>query len=283
MNSSSASRDDGSTTAKLAGTKSVKTVSLEKLRVRHVRGKRTADSRLEHLRSILNTRLPERSLNDIGDIKDVTENFLSQIAENPHDSCYVYIDEFSYRFDKGKTNIGYPIVNRRYFEADLERCLVGNEAVLQRTIMIHIINQYWIKNILDWNTEGQWSQPKDTRLPSRGDGEISLPKPDLAVSFKLESFTVAEDDSDPIPQDLAKCISPDGGGRCFPFLFFEVKKAGADLQEAYTANLHSASQALFNIYTWMVRAGQEEQFFDEVRVFSVVFNAQDLGVRVHVV
>lgn len=172
-------------------------------------------------------------------------------------------------------------MNRHYFEADLRRCLSQNEAVLQRTIMINIVNQYWIDKIFDWNTEGLWSQPKDTLLPSREDDDISLPKPDLAISFTLGSFTLAEDESDPIPPDLAKCLSPDGGDRCFPFLFFEVKKAAADLQDAYTANLHSASQALYNIYNWMVRAQLEDEFLEKVRVFSVVFNAQDLGVRVH--
>lgn len=98
--------------------------------------------------------------------------------------------------------------------------------------------------------------------------------------FTLKSFT-GEAIDDPIPSELEKCISPDGGDRCFPFLFMEVKKAGADLQDAYTANLHSASQALYNIYTWMVRLGQEEKFYNDVRVFSLVFNAQDLSVRVH--
>jgi hypothetical protein len=67
----------------------------------------------------------------------------------------------------------------------------------------------------------------------------------------------------------------------YQFLFFEVKKAGTDLQDAYTANLHSASQALYNIYNWMDRSDNEDIFFKEVRVFSVVINAQDLGVRVH--
>jgi hypothetical protein len=53
--------------------------------------------------------------------------------------------------------------------------------------MIHIINQYWLDPIFDWNTEGQWSQPKETRLPSREDDDISLPKPDLAISFTQDS------------------------------------------------------------------------------------------------
>jgi hypothetical protein len=225
--------------------------------------------------------LPERPLKDIEGLRSVAANFLQDIVDHPNDSCYLYIDNFSFHFDEGKSKINYPIVNRRYFEADLRRCLTKNEAVLQRTVMIHIINQYWLDPIFDWNTEGQWSQPKETRLPSREDDDISLPKPDLAISFTQNSFIVSEDESDPIPPDLTKCLSPDGGNRCFPFLFFEVKKAGADLQDAYTANLHSASQALYNIYNWMVRANMEDVFLEEVRVFSVVFNAQDLGIRVH--
>ena len=47
------------------------------------------------------------------------------------------------------------------------------------------------------------------------------------------------------------------------------------------ANLHNASQALYNMYQWMARAGEEEKFFKAVRVFSFVFNAQDLSLRVH--
>jgi hypothetical protein len=280
MDSSSISRDDGSTTQKGRKSGSVK-VSLEKLRVRRIWQEPEADSRLQHLNSILITELPERPLKDIEDLRTVAANFLQQIVDHPDHSCYVYLDNFSFDFDEGKSKINYPIVNRRYFETDLKRCLARNEAVLQRTIMIHIINQYWLDPIFDWNTEGQWSQPKDTRLPSREDDDISLPKPDLAISFALKSLTIAKDRSDPIPPDLAKCLFPDNGNRCFPFLFFEVKKAGADLQDAYTANLHSASQALYNIYNWMVRSGMEDIFLEEVRVFSVVFNAQDLGIRVH--
>ncbi len=98
--------------------------------------------------------------------------------------------------------------------------------------------------------------------------------------FKLKSF-IGEVIDDPIFSDLEKCISPDDGNRCFPFLFMKVKKAGADLQDVYTVNLHSASQALYNIYVWMMRLSQEEKFFEDVRVFSLVFNAQNLSVRVH--
>jgi hypothetical protein len=46
-------------------------------------------------------------------------------------------------------------------------------------------------------------------------------------------------------------------------------------------NLHSASQALLNIYRWTKSADKEEEFFDKVRVFSFALNAQELSVRVH--
>ena len=284
MDSSSTSRntgEDGSTTAKLQGSRSSNKLTETKLRHRRINREETADDRLQHLRSILHTSLPKRALKDIPHLRAIAEKFVRQVIENPNDSCYSYIDEFSFRFDEGKSDLHYPIVNSRYFEADLERCMARNEAVLQRTIMIHIVNRHWLGKMFDWNTEGQWSQLSDTRIPSREDDDISQPKPDLAISFTLKSFTGAEDDSAPIPAALEKCMAPDGVPRCFPFLFFEVKKAASDLQEAFLTNLHSASQALYNIYNWMIRANHEDKFFKEVRVFSIAFNAKDLFVRVH--
>lgn len=284
MDSSSTSRntqEDGSTTARFPSSRNPKQLTETKLRFRRINREMTPDNRLQHLKSMLHMSLPKRSLKDIQHLGAIAEEFVQQIRDNPDESCYSYIDEFSFRFDEGKSSLHYPVVNRRYFQADLDRCMARNEAVLQRTIMIHIINQYWLGKIFDWNTEGQWSQPKDTRLPSREDDDISQPKPDLAISFTLKSFTGEEDDSAPIPKALEKCMSPDGGLRCFPFLFFEVKRGASDLQEAYLANLHSASQALYNIYGWMIRANHEDIFFKEVRIFSIVFNAKDLIVRVH--
>lgn len=283
MDSISASRttNEYESTVKGARSKTVK-VSEKKLRYRRIWLDATPDDRLAHWKSILKTELPERCLKDTGDLQHLMRDFLQQVIEHSDDTCYPYIDDFSFNFDEGKSKLNYPIVNEKYFQADLKRCLARNEAILQRTIMIHIIDQYWLGERFDWNCEGQWSQPKDSRLPSTKDDEISLPKPDLAISFTLQSFTQAEADSDPIPDDLEKTISPDGDKRCFPFLFMEVKKAGADLQDAYMTNLHNASQALYNMYTWMVNTEENlDKFFSTARVFSLVLNAQDLSVRIH--
>ena len=281
MNESSSSMNtgDNASTAKEKGNRSTK-VTETKLRYRRIQRKATADRNVEHFRSIIRTSLPYLPLKETGGMQDAAQRFINDARTHPDENSYPFIENFTINFDKAKSEINFAIITERYFNSDLKRCLARNEAVLQRTIMINIIDQYWLGEIFDWNSEGQWSQPDETRLPSTADDTISLPKPDLAIFFTLESFT-GEEDSDPVPQDLEKCISPDGGDRCFPFLFMEVKKAGADLQEAYTTNLHSASQALYNIRTWMVRAGKEEQFFNDVRVFSLVFNAQDMSVRVH--
>ncbi len=169
--------------------------------------------------------LPDRPLKDTEDFKRILWNFLKLAADRPANNCYPFIDDLSFKVDEAKSKFDYPIVDNKDFQAGLRRCLGRNEAILQRTIMIHIINQYRSGNMFNWNCEGQWSLPRDSRLPSQEDDEIALPKPGLAVSFTLKSFTGEEDDSDPIPTDLEGCIFPDGGSRCFPFLFMEVKKA----------------------------------------------------------
>ena len=238
------------------------------------------DKKMEHLTSIIKTTRSEPSSSEARDLLFIAQELLDEARKNLDAGCLHFLDNFSFNFDKAKSRFNFPVVNDKYFKSDLARCRIGNEAILQRTVMIHIIDHHWLPEIFTWNSEGQWFQSVDTRLPSSRIDVISSPKPDLAIFFSKKSFT-GKDIDDPIPSELDRCISPDGGNRCFPFLFMEAKKAGSDLQEAYTANLHSASQALYNIYAWMIRVNREDDFFNDVRVFSLVLNAQDLSVRVH--
>ena len=76
-----------------------------KLRHRRINREETADDRLQHLRSILHTSLPKRALKDIPHLRAIAEEFVRQVIENPNDSCYSYIDEFSFRFDEGKSDL----------------------------------------------------------------------------------------------------------------------------------------------------------------------------------
>jgi hypothetical protein len=64
-------------------------------------------------------------------------------------------------------------------------------------------------------------------------------------------------------------------------VFIEAKKGFHDLTKALYANMHSASQALLNIYAWMERVGHEDAFFDNVRLFSIAINAEKAIVRIH--
>ncbi|KAI9687991.1 MAG: hypothetical protein M1820_010353 [Bogoriella megaspora] len=280
-NTTSSTNHDESTLKGRKG-KSVK-VSQPKLSYRRVSQEpipEKLDPKLTELRQILKTQFPERTIADVPSIPELLRNFLMRADTNITESCYPFVDDLSFELDKEKSTNKLPLINAQYFEANLARCLTRNEAVLQRTVMMTIFNQHWLGQKFDWNTEGQWSQPKDSRMPSRLDDEISLPKPDLAISFTRKSFT-GLDFSAPIPPALEKCLSPEGYNRCFPFLFMEVKKAASDLQEAYLSNLNNASQALYNMYQWMARVDEVEKFEEKVRVFTLVFNAEDMLVRVH--
>ena len=266
-----------------SGQSELSQISEKTLRYRRISLGPTPDDRLGHFKSTLVTEPPERTLKDTGDLQQLMRDFLQQAIDSPDESCYPAIDEFSFNLDREKSKLDHPIVNEHYFQADLKRCLAGNEATLQRTIMMHIIDQYWFDEKFDWNCEKQWSQPKDSHLPSTSDDEIPLPKPDLAISFTLQSFTQAAALSDPVPEELEETLSPNGHNQCFPFLFIEANKAGADIQDAYMKNLHTASQTLYNMYTWIIRSPEEnlKEFFHIARVFSLVLDARYLSVRIH--
>ena len=126
--------------------------------------------------------------------------------------------------------------------------------------------------MIDWNSQGAWYLPEEIRLPSISDVGISQPTPDFAMFFTLNSFT--EDDVDDLaPPDLHWCMSPDPDSQCFSFLFMKTDHRDADPQKAVNANLLSASQALFNMYQWVKRTEQEKDFFEDVRVFSIILNS----------
>ena len=77
---------------------------------------------------------------------------------------------------------------------------------------------------------------------------VALPKPDLAIFFRLDALT-GSDRWASYPKDIAGCLLPDGGEeRCFPSFFMEVKRSADNLEAAFQANLHSASQALYNTF-----------------------------------
>lgn len=177
-------------------------------------------------------------------------------------------------------------ITNQDFDGDLEYCrYTTNETIFQRTVMMSIINRSCLKEKFDFNCEGNWSRGTYPLPSTNGpDDIITGPKPDLAIFFKYGSLVGTDivSRSAAIPDDLKSCISPDNDQlRCFPFIFIEAEKGFDNLKHAVLANMHSASQALFNIYAWMNRAGDDATFFNDVRLFSIAINAERVVVRAH--
>lgn len=266
--------DEGS----LSTVRRVKKLDWDKLRVRKVDTRPSNDAKRSSVEGLLDLKLPELRGEQVEELQAIFRKF-TRLTTNEVD--YPQVEAVSVEFDRWKSKAGLAKIPAQHFLDDVQRCSFANEAVLQRTIMMEVIDRHQLNEILTFNCEGQWKQDAMLCLISTGNDKISLPKPDLNISFKLESF----DESAPVPGNLKLSFRPDSDkeeyGQCFPFLFFEVKRTQDNLKVALMANLHSASQALFNMYTWMLKAQQAEIFFEKVRVFSFVFNAQDLLVRMH--
>lgn len=201
-------------------------------------------------------------------------------------SIYDTVEELSDVINEWKSTVRMSTTTNRDFNKDLEHCkFPANEAVFQRTVMMSILNRHQISDQFDFNCEGQWSLRSNYyALPSTEENSIAAPKPDLAIFFRFNSLVGRGPywKSAPIPDGLKPCMSPDGHiQRCFPFIFIEAKKGFRDLTPALIANMHSASQALFNIYVWMSEAGHKDKFFSDVRLFSIAINAKEFALRVH--
>ena len=250
----------------------------DKLRSRNVDEEPSDDERLSQYQGLLDLKLTKLETPQAKEVQAIFKRFAQLRVE---EIDYPRVESVSNEFDQWKSKVGLARISEEHFLSDIKRCSFSNEAILQRTIMIEVIDRHQLHDILTFNSEGQWKQVSSGCLISKNCDSVTLPKPDLNISFKLESF----DKSAPIPGSLRYSFRPDSDGkrygRCFPFLFFEVKKAHHDLEVALMANLHSASQALLNIYAWMVNTEQAEAFFEKVRVFSFIFNVQDLSVRMH--
>ncbi|KAI0435839.1 hypothetical protein F4803DRAFT_544271 [Xylaria telfairii] len=221
-------------------------------------------------------------------LQSSVKDFLTR-AENASasENCYDTIEKLCNEINEWKATARLAVVTNQDFSRDLDYCRhPANEAVFQRTVMMSLIDRTHLKEKFDFNCEGQWSLQGTHPLPStNGPGDIITgPKPDLAIFFRYSALVGADSisKSAAIPIELKSCINPDKyTQRCFPFVFIEAKKGFDNIERAVLANMHTANQALFNIYAWMNRAGDNATFFKDVRVFSVAINAEKVIARVH--
>ncbi|MCJ1383616.1 hypothetical protein MMC17_006730 [Xylographa soralifera] len=170
---------------------------------------------------------------------------------------------------------------------DLLKCGTSNEALFQRTIMMETIDRHKLGDHLDYMCESPWAC---TRMPQKnGDGlyRLALPKPDLAVAFKLEAVMpeaalrfLGDFEGAMCPESLNKEGSYD---RAFPFFSMEVKGSQAvfGVSVANRQNFNNSSQGLYNIYRFMRKAGREAIFLEKIRFYSAIATASSFHVRVH--
>jgi hypothetical protein len=178
--------------------------------------------------------------------------------------------------------------NELTWKADMSKCVMSDEAIFQRTIMIDLISRHQLANTLNWICESQWCCPS---MPQKGGdlaSRISKPKPDLAVAFQAEAILPPFQLSD--LGDFRGIMCPElfmekKRDRAFHFLSIEAKGAKGDLAnwKAIRQNFNTATQALHNIYFFMNKAGEEylKEFYKKVRFYSVVATSTTFYVRVH--
>ncbi|KAI1292692.1 hypothetical protein F5Y03DRAFT_375373 [Xylaria venustula] len=267
----------------------IKKVSLaEGLRTRLVEfEERMDDPKTAELKKVIMPSAAAVRLEQTVPLRDKIKLLFSKVDEFQSDaSIYDTMEELSDAINDWKSTAHMATVTNRDFDKDLVHCKYpSNEAVFQRTVLMSILNRHQISDKFDFNCEGAWSlRSSYYALPSTEKNTVPSPKPDLAIFCRFNSLVGRGPywKSTPIPDDLKLCMSPDGYiQRCFPFIFIEAKKGFHDLTPALMANMHSASQALFNIFVWMRAAGHQDKFFSDVRLFSVAINAENFALRVH--
>ena len=201
----------------------------------------------------------------------------------PRENLEQLVERMTDKLHKWRTMLDLTTITESEFNGDRTRYqgIYSNEAELQRTLLVEILNRHQLHKMFILRFEGQWKSREASALPSVDpiDNGISAPRPDLAIFFNLKLLGSS---SAPIPHDIETSLLPGGHATlCFPFLFIEAKKRFDPLDPALEKNLHTANQALFNIFRWMEKAGKLDDFFKNVRTVSIALNAREIIVRVH--
>ena len=174
------------------------------------------------------------------------------------------------------------------WKRDFTKCKEEDEAQVQRTIMMELLDRHNLADTLDYVCESVWKCGPIPRTNNIGTitRKISQPKPDLAMAFKTSCLI----------SDLAlgklgafkAHVCPESrkgssASRAFHFFAIEVKGMQAEISNstAHLQNLNTASQALHNMYLIMRKAGDEAKFFRDVRFFSAIATTACFEVRVH--
>jgi hypothetical protein len=124
----------------------------DKLRAREVDEDPSEDERVPHFRVLLNWQLPGLTSEEAEEVLDIFKMFAQLNADEVN---YTRVESVPNEFDRWKAKVSLAHITEEHFSSDVRRCTFLNEAVLQRTIMIQIINRHQLHQSLTFNSEGQ--------------------------------------------------------------------------------------------------------------------------------
>ncbi|KIX05237.1 uncharacterized protein Z518_06109 [Rhinocladiella mackenziei CBS 650.93] len=297
MESSSSAQTSASVATEDATTTNVSTIRhipfMEHLEFRGITDKSSSDEKLQKLgldKKVQDT--PSHvEFGKFESLLRVLEDYLKKLRKSVKDQSSenglpVY-DALRHEIGHWRPDTGdyrrFPPMSPEDFAWDKIQCSTSSEADFHRTIMISIIDRLDFRSVFAFSCEEQWCIEKRFLIkPTNPNSKISQPKPDLAISFHRGAFI--ESTRLEYPIELGNCLHPGKRGRerWFPFLFMEAKREDSSLRTAFEKNLYSTSQALSNIFQWMRLIPElHQQFFKDVRTFSIVLNNEDMVLRMH--
>ena len=240
----------------------------DKLNARYANPKtRTNDPLRNTIKGLLSVskevKLLRENAEELGDIVQEFIDAFNSVEGN--EDIYDEFERFQNKMNRWKPAHKLFTLTNDDFDFDRQHSLENNEAVLQRTVLTSILDRWRLNQMYTFTCESHWRNAKQNPLlvQTCKSSHVGGLKADLVIFYRSNLFTSAKDDLDPvIPDEFMKYAFPDGvSTRCFPFIFIEAKKGEKDLTYAIYSNMLNASQALWNIYQWMHKGGQDEVFF----------------------
>lgn len=147
-------------------------------------------------------------------------------------------------------------------------------------------NDFLEEGCFDHATDGKWDRHEES--PSRDPTVPSTrPKPDIFVGFRPITI-LSSSRFDSLGKEFRSTMVPasteaEDDGIAFPFLIMEAKgpsgKLGASPQLRQVVN--NASNALYILWKFFSYAGEEKDFFEYIRVFTMGGTYDRLIIRMH--
>lgn len=135
-----------------------KHIVLQKLWDRRIEDEPSQDDRCEYFRELLTPAPPNLGLDDLRDLGTILERYARKWSRSEHHKIDANgeIEMFSVEVASWMPARGLAVITKKHFSSDVALCKDNNEAILQRTVMLSIIDRWELPNTFLFNCEGQW-------------------------------------------------------------------------------------------------------------------------------